>query len=349
MSLDLEAIEGKYLSDLLHQPEALQATWNDLRNASVFDAIASSCNADRFQRIVLTGMGSSYFGLHPLRIELAEHGWTPLLLETGELIHYFPHLLTQSSLVVAVSQSGKSVETVCMLELNARKATIIGVTNQADSPLAKQADFVVLTTAGEEFSVSCKTYISALLALRVLAAALCKLDTAHRLRDLEGAPAAAEGYLKNWRTHVEELGHLLHDARHLFLLGRGASMAAAGTGALIIKEADLFHAEGMSCAAFRHGPFEMLQPGIFVGVFAGEKRTRALNDGLVRDILSTGAQAVSFADDAPRLACRLPEVPDLVRAMVEILPVQTITLALAALANREPGKFARATKVTVVE
>jgi glucosamine--fructose-6-phosphate aminotransferase (isomerizing) len=349
VSLNFEAIKGQYLSDLLRQPEALQATWNGIRKAPVFDAIASSCEIGRFQRVVLTGMGSSYFGLHPLCMELAMRGWTPLLLETSELIHYYPRLFMPSTLVVAVSQSGRSVETVRMLELNARNATVIGVTNEADSPLATQADFAVLTSAGEEFSVSCKTYVSALMALGVLAAALCKLDTALRLQELESAPAIVEGYLKNWKTHVHGFSELLRDARHLFLVGRGTSLAAAGTGALIIKESDHFHAEGMSSAAFRHGPFEMLQPGIFVGVFAGEQKTRARNDDLLRYILSTGTQAVSFCSNAGRPECRLPEAPELLRPIVEILPVEMITLALAAIANREPGKFERAGKVTVVE
>ena len=142
MSLDFDPIQGRYLSDLLSQPEALLATWNGLGRTPVFDKIARGCQGDRFPRIVLTGMGSSYFGLHPLSIELAAHGWAPLMLETSELIHYYAHLLTPSTLVVAVSQSGKSVEVARMLELNARKATIIGVTNHVDSPLAREASLI---------------------------------------------------------------------------------------------------------------------------------------------------------------------------------------------------------------
>ena len=349
MLLNLEAIQGRYLSDLLDQPRALEATWASLQKNAVLESIARACGAGRFQRVVLTGMGSSYFALHPLSIELAAGGWTPLMMETSELIHYYPHLLTSSALVVAVSQSGKSVEMVRMLELNAHKATVIGVTNHADSPLGTQADFAVLTAAGEEFSVSCKTYVSALMALQVLAAALCGIDRADRMRQFRTAPEAVDGYLGSWRTHAGEFAELLQGVRHLFLVGRGSSLAAARTGALIIKESDHFHAEGMSSAAFRHGPFEMLQPGMFIGVFSGDAKTRTLNDGLAREIAATGATSVSFAADAAQPACRLPEVPDILRPVVEILPVQMMTLALAALAGREPGRFDRATKVTVVE
>ncbi len=359
MPLNLDVIQGRYFSDLLDQPRALRATWNVLGATTVFDDIARSLDKTRFQRVVLTGMGSSYHGLHPLHIELVEHGWTSLMVETSELIHYFPHLLAPDTLVIAVSQSGKSVETVRMLELNARGtppaadggrgATVIAMTNQENSPLARQADFTVLSAAGEESTVSCKTYVAAQMGLCMLAAALCKVDSAARLRELQTAPDAVDDYLRNWKAHVDEFGEILRDVRHLFLVGRGPSLAAVGTGALTIKESDHFHAEGMSSAAFRHGPFEMLQSGIVVGIFAGQPQTRALNDGLFRDIAGTPAKAIMFSSDADRPACRLPDVPEIARPMVEILPVQMMTLALAALAGREAGKFERATKVTAVE
>jgi glucosamine--fructose-6-phosphate aminotransferase (isomerizing) len=349
MPLHFEAIRGRYLSDLLSQPDALGATWNELRRSHVFEEIANGCHAERFARVVLTGMGSSYFGLHPLCIELAAHGWTPLMLETSELIHYYPHLLATPTLVIAVSQSGKSVEMVRMLEMNTAKATIIGITNHIDSPLARQANFAVLSAAGEEFSVSCKTYVAAQMALSVLGATLCGLDPRERLQEFESIAAAVEHYLYQWQTHVEEFTELLREVRDIFLVGRGSSLAAACTGALIIKESDHFHAEGMSSAAFRHGPFEMLEAGRFVGIFAGDRNTRNLNDGLLADVARTPARAVMFAPESAQPACRLPYMAQSATPITEILPIQMITLALAALAHREPGKFERATKVTAVE
>lgn len=347
--MNLDAIRGRYLADLLSQPVALQDTWNGLHHSSIFVELARACQAIRFSRVVLTGMGSSYFGLHPLCIELAAHGWTPLMLETSELIHYYASMLAPSTLVVAVSQSGKSVEMVRMLELNAKRATVIGVTNTADSPLARDAHFAVLSAAGEEFSVSCKTYVAAQMALSMLGAALGGFDGAKRLDELQAAPELIKDYLDGWEMHVAEMVDLLRDVRDIFLVGRGASLAAACTGALTIKESDHFHAEGMSSAAFRHGPFEMLERGRLVGIFAGDSKARTLHNGLLNDLARTGAKSVMFAADAQQPTCRLPDVPEAARPIVEILPVQMMTLALAALARREPGKFDRASKITSVE
>ena len=349
LALELASIQGAYFADVLAQPEALRATWNSLRSASVPEAIARACAVNRFQRVVLTGMGASYFGLHPLNIELAAHGWTPVMLETSELIHYYAHLLTPSTLVVAVSQSGASAETVRLLDVNGKKATLIGVTNSAGSPLAQRADFAVLTAAGDEYSVSCKTYVATQMAQSLLGAALCNLDPAARLEELQPAAPAVESYLGGWQTHVAEFADLLRETRDIFLVGRGPSLAAACTGALIIKESDLFHAEGMSSAGFRHGPMEMLGPDMFVGVLGGDVATRKLNDGLMQDLARTPAKSAMMAADAAQPACRIPEAAPSAVPIVEILAVQMITLALGAMTGRQPGQFVRGTKVTVVE
>jgi glutamine---fructose-6-phosphate transaminase (isomerizing) len=344
-----QVIQGRYFRDLMDQPEALRATWQSLRGTGALDAIGRACARTSFERVVLTGMGGSFFGLHPLCIELAAQGWTSMMVETSELIHYYPHLLRPSTLVIAVSQSGKSAETVRLLEIIAHRAKVIGVTNWADSPLARDADFALLTAAGDEYSVSCKTYVTAQMALSMLGAALCGGDRSERLRELEAASELVADYLKDWEDKVAAFIEVLTGVRDVFLTGRGASLAAAQTGALTIKESSHFHAEGMSSAALRHGPFEMLKAGIMVGVFAGDEKSRPLNEGLVRDVEGTSAKALMFSTRAPKACCRLPEVRETLRPIVEILPVQMMTLALAALANREAGKFERATKVTAIE
>jgi glutamine---fructose-6-phosphate transaminase (isomerizing) len=345
----VDVIQGQYFSDLLNQPEALQATLDALRQTDALERIGRECGRERFDRVVLTGMGGSFFGLHPVAMELAASGWTPMMVETSELIHYYPELLNASTLVVAISQSGESAETVRLLEVNAGRAKVIGVTNWADSPLAQGADLAVMTAAGDEYTVSCKTYVTTQMALRALGAALSGAAVSARVREMEPAAEVFCEYLGDWQQHVDELMEMLRGVRDVFLVGRGESLAAAQTGALTIKESTHFHAEGMSSAAFRHGPFEMLgNSDIFVGVFAGDAKTRALNERLVKDVNGTAARAVLFAEDAQGIG-RLPNVPDALRTIVEVLPVQMMTLALAALAGREAGKFERATKVTAVE
>ena len=342
-------IEGPYLRDILDQPNALTDTLARLEEGKELRSIASKLELGKFQAIVLTGMGGSFHALYPLNLELIHHGFRVWMVETSELIHYQGHLLNRNVLIIAVSQSGRSAEIVRLLRANRKNATVIAVTNTPDSPLAQGASVSLITEAGSEFSVSCKTYVTALMALRWLGDILTRNDLRRSRRDLKKAPPLASAYLRNWKNHVGELVAGLEGVRSMFLVGRGSSLAAVGTGALVIKESDHFHAEGMSSAAFRHGPLEMLSEEVFVAVFAGAQRTRKLNAALCQDIRARQGKAELLDEDSEFAPFCMPHAPESIRPILEILPVQMVTLALAALRGREAGRFTYASKVTTTE
>ena len=154
-----------YLNDLLDQPTALQATLDSLSRMPPLTTIYNRLKSGKYRRVILTGMGSSYHGLYPLQLRLFALPVGVMRLETAELIHYAWQLIDPANLIVAVSQSGQSAEVVQLLELTHDQVDLIGVTNTIGSALAENASLVILTCAGDETSVSCKTYISALVAL----------------------------------------------------------------------------------------------------------------------------------------------------------------------------------------
>lgn len=345
---DLRIIEGKYLEDILDQPRALDATLANLDTTKPLLDLSQRLSVGKFHRIVLTGMGSSFHALHPLNLQLVRHGFTALMVETSELIHYKSRFFDPKTLIIAVSQSGQSVEMVRLAEVNHKRSSVIAVTNTPKSPLVELATAALFTHAGSEFSVSCKTYVTALMVLKFLGDVLCQRDPKQSRRELKSVTPSTAEYLTHWREHVETLADKLRNIRHLFFIGRGDSLAAVGTGALIVKESDHFHAEGMSSAAFRHGPFEMLSADTSVVVFSGDNKTRDLNLRLLTDIQQSGGRA-EFIGETSLEPFRLPAHVDSVRPILEILPVQMITIALAALAGREAGKFERAAKITTTE
>ena len=105
----------------------------------------------------------------------------------------------------------------------------------------------------------------------------------------------------------------------------------------------------MSGAAFRHGPLEMVNGETFAVVFAGAETTRPMQARLLDDIRRADGKTGWIAEDASGGAWRLPPTPPSVRPIVEILPVQMMTLALAAEAGIEAGRFARIPKITTME
>lgn len=340
MSTPFCILKGNYYQDILDQPAALAATVQSLKASRELLVLADKLQTGAYDKVVLTGMGSSFHGFHPLHLRLLGQGIPSLLMETSELIHYGQGLLGEKTLVVAMSQSGKSAETVRLLEINGGRSAVIGVTNTAESPLAAKSHACVLTRAGSEHTVSCKTYVSALAANAWLGDLLCGTDPAATLGSLAKAADMTGRFLADLDEKMERLARTLEGVRSLFYVGRGASMASVGTGALITKEAAKFHAEGMSSAAFRHGPLEMVNPEIFVHVFSGNAATADLNARLLEDIVKNGGRGSLYVPETDS-AVLMP--------ILEILDVQVFTLALAALKNHEAGSFRYATKVTASE
>jgi glucosamine--fructose-6-phosphate aminotransferase (isomerizing) len=311
------------------------------------DTVREELRARRLRRVVLTGMGGSYQILHPLHLHLTASGLDSITAETSELLYAMPALLHADNVIVAVSQSGASAEVVRLLER--KPAALVGITNTPSSPLARSCDAMVVTRAGEEGGVSCKTAVTSIAALWWVGRQLTGEEPDAVRQALDTAAPAAEAYLSQWRDHVAELVTTLEGAKHVFLAGRGASLAAAGLGAMVQKEAAHFHAEGMSSAALRHGPFEMLGPDSFVMVFEGGDNVRHLNEKLVRDVRETGARAALCGTGVTRGPFALPNADDAVLPILELLPAQMMSLALSYLQGREPGRFERITKVTTEE
>ena len=175
-------------------------------------------------------MGASFHALHPLFLQLNEYGYTAVAIETSELVHSLERWFEPETLIIAISQSGESAEVIRLLEENRGRAAIVGVTNAADSALALGANAAMFTLAGNEFSVSCKTYVTALMALHLLGGFLCGCDASQTRDELAQSIPAVASYLRDWKDHVFEMMAEIGQARDLFLLGRGASLAAAGGG-----------------------------------------------------------------------------------------------------------------------
>ncbi len=340
-----------YVNDILHQPDALKNTLLGFQDSD-FEPIrklAKSIAGGALRRIVLTGMGSSYHALRPIFLTLVEQSIQSVMIETSELIHFAPKLLSEDTLLVVVSQSGQSAEILQLLELTGARVPMIGITNTEQSSLAKLSRSVMLTRAGPEHSVSCKTYVTALTALAILGNLLTGREPADTVTSFEAGVDAMTSYLSDWEAHLQQALEEMGDVRYIIYAGRGSSLASAGTSGLITKEAAHFPAEGMSCAAFRHGPLEMISSEVFVLVYEGIGPSSKLNVNLASDIQKAGGRARLVSVNDRSGLFDLPPVPAVCLPVMEILPTQLLSVALAIKNNHIPGQFAFATKITTIE
>lgn len=337
-----------YQEDLLDQPAALQNTITALTENSAIDHVTGFLSTRHWSRYILTGMGSSFHSLYPLYRRLLKAHQPAWLVETSELLN-LPELITQDTLIIANSQSGASAEIVRLLDSADADRQILGITNTAESPLSLRAACALVTRAGNETSVSCKTYLAALAAQCWLGDRL--IAGTDFFKEWINLPQAVALYLDEWRKTVQSLEKTLVDIHQIYLVGRGDSIASAGTAGLILKESTRFPSEGMSSAAFRHGPFEMVGPHSLVVVFGGGVDVIDLNRKLVRDVQRSGGRSVLIesTDRKDRNAFTLPVCNPSALPVLEILPVQMISLALSEIHHFTPGVFTLASKVTSVE
>jgi glucosamine--fructose-6-phosphate aminotransferase (isomerizing) len=340
-----EKIMNPYIEDILAQPAALRDALTRF-SALPLDGIHHQLERGDFDRIILSGMGSSYASAYPAFIKLADQPVPVQFINAAELLHSLTGMLSPRSLLWLNSQSGRSAELVQLLK-HGPAATLTFV-NDMTSPMASQADVCIPIHAGAEATVSTKTYIN-MLAVNLLAAIqLSNGEVDLAIREMYTVADAMESYLADWQTHVRELDSLLGDFEQLFFIGRGSSMSAVWTGSLINKEAAKCAFEGMHAADFRHGPLELVDKGFTALVFAGPAQTSGLNHDLALEIQAHGGRVlwVDSSIDAEIPTLLLPSASELTRPLVEILPLQMLTLVMANRKGLQAGQFRYVSKVT---
>lgn len=346
-----------YISDILSQPSTLRQAIDGFPTAGLAP-LRAGLQAGTFDRLLITGMGASHHAAYPAVLQLTGLGAPVMLVNAAELLHYQAGLITPRTLLWMNSQSGRSAELVNLLgRLDAaqaagqRPAAIIACVNDTASPMAAAADLVLPLRAGEEHTVSTKTYTNMLATNLLAAAALAYGDASETAAALHGAAEGMAGFLADWEGQVRRLGELLGEPKTMVILGRGASLAAVWTGSLISKEAAKGTFEGLNSADFRHGPLELVEPGFVALVLAGGPATAALNRGLALEIVEHGGRVVWVDSQVdPELPTLLiPAVAEVARPVAEILPLQMLTLLVAERKGLQAGKFRYVGKITTKE
>ena len=337
-------IETPFIADIRGQGEALRRALD----GDVLRQIAEIRAAD-YHRVVLSGMGASLFALYPAWLSLVQAGVPAWWVDASELLHDAEGLITERTLVLLTSQSGRSAEIVALLEALAarRPRCMIGITNDPESPLGRGADRTVPLLSGQEHTVSTKSYMNTLAVAHLVAGTL--LGTRLETGPSRHAADALDRYLgTEWERHGGMIDAALDGTERLVILGRGAALATAWQGALVLKEAAKVAAEGLGAAQFRHGPLELADERLTAIILEGDAETATLNRRLASDLVDAGAQ-VLWVGRTPPLgvpALPTPEGAGVAREVVDIVVLDIASVALARAGGFVPGEFRHGGKVT---
>lgn len=305
------------------------------------------------KQVVISGMGASLFSALPFTYQLNSQGIVTLAPETSELLYFLQQPLRGETAVVLVSRSGESIETLRLLpSLRSRGCSIIAITNVPGSTLAEEADECILLGSQADELVAIQTYTGTVLVLALLAAAVLGDERGARF-EAEIAVDCAARILPELATR-SALSQFTDDSP-LYLLGRGPSLGSVHESVLLMHEVAKTPAIGMSTAAFRHGPVEVLYRKIKAVVFSTTEQTMELDRTLASDIAGRGAQVGWIGpgmidDPAVMPLCEWPtDAPTRFAPLLEILPVQWLAVKVAEANGIRPGEFRFAPAITASE
>ncbi len=349
---------NRFLKEIHEQPEALRNTLSsimDKQTMHILDKLLSTMDTNRIEKIVFTGMGSSYFVSYAAALLLNTSGRFAVAVNASELLHYGYPVIDKKTLLVYISQSGESYEIKKLLEKRDPDVLCAGITNEKYSTLGRKSGIVLPVKAGLEEMTSTKTYITTLLASYILAwkiAGVRNDDITNRLKDL---PAQFEQGLKDLPDTVEKALDFMGDLTALPVIARGPAYCTAGQGALMFKEADKVPAFNILGGEFRHGPMEMVQPGVKTILLAPSGKTFDQSLKMAEDIAGFGGRVLLITDvelkptDENIFTIRVAGGNEFIFSITAILPLQLMVDAYAKRKGFEAGSFSRGAKVTLIE
>jgi len=349
----LSVAKGPYkhfmLKEMMEQPECVLDT---LRGRVDFEAMRVDLEdvdlprgvLSRLQRVVLVGMGTSYHAALVGRHYMEAIAGLPAEAENASEFRYRDPLVGPETLVVAVTQSGETVDTLAAMEEARRKGcTLAAICNVIGSQASRLADAVVYTRCGLEVGVcSTKTFTASLVVLYLLACYLAQARGARPPEALAGllAPLARLPYLLGEVTQrvaeYERLAHLFYRYGNFLYLGRGVQFPIALEGALKLKEVSYIHAEGYPAGEMKHGPIALIDQDMPVVAIAVRDPLYDKMRNNLEQVKAREGRLIVLASEGDEEMARLadhalwvPPAPPLLLPVLTAVPLQFFAYYIA--------------------
>jgi glutamine---fructose-6-phosphate transaminase (isomerizing) len=371
--LSADAVDrGQYrhymLKEIHEQPAAIAATIEGrLSGDSILDAALGPGAAELLQQVEavqIVACGTSYHAGMVARYWLESIAKVPTSIEVASEFRYRQSVLRPGTLLVTVSQSGETADTLAALR-GARAAGVkqaLGIVNVPESSLVRESDMVLMTRAGPEIGVaSTKAFTTQLVALLLLSGALARRRgvagdyEAQICRELQALPDAARQVLK-LDAQVKQLSQRFADKRHALFLGRGLQFPVAMEGALKLKEISYIHAEAYPAGELKHGPLALVDADMPVIAVAPNDDLLEKLESNLEEVRARGGELYVFADPDTRLKAQenvyvieMPRVGQLVAPILYTLPLQLLAYHVAVLKGTDVDQPRNLAKSVTVE
>jgi len=355
------------IKEIFEQPRALGATLAGAANTAALEAKFGEGAADifdRVQNVQIVACGTSYHAGLVARYWLEELAGIPCEVEVASEFRYRKRVQHEGTLLVAISQSGETADTLAALR-NATEGEFIGslvVANVDNSSLVRECDLVFLTQAGAEIGVaSTKAFTTQLVGLLMLTLVLGRrrelsderiteiTNALHRLPDYVTETLALD-------SAILKLSEAFIPKRHALFLGRGIQYPIAMEGALKLKEISYIHAEAYPAGELKHGPLALVDDDMpVVAVAPNDELLEKLKSNL-EEVRSRGGELFVFADreagfaNEPRVrVLPMPHCPEVIKPVVYSVALQLLSYHVAVQKGTDVDKPRNLAKSVTVE
>ncbi|MDX2173087.1 MAG: glutamine--fructose-6-phosphate transaminase (isomerizing) [Bacteroidota bacterium] len=356
LTLELESIEkGGYdhfmLKEIYEQPRSVLDSMRGRLNAATGEIKMGGMEDHRkkfekAKRIIFIACGTSWHACLVAEYLFEEMGRIPVEVEYASEFRYRNPVIYQDDIIIAVSQSGETADTLAAIELAKSKgATVIGVCNVVGSSIARASHGGSYTHAGPEIGVaSTKAFTAQITVLTLMALELSVIrgtmaESRFRqlLYEVEALPKKIEEVLK-LNNQLKEIAYTYKDSRNALYLGRGVSFPVALEGALKLKEISYIHAEGYPAAEMKHGPIALIDEEMPVFVIATKganyekvvsniQEVKARKGKIIATVTSGDKEVKHMAD----FVIEIPETDELLVPLIAVIPWQLLSYHIAVM------------------
>ncbi|MCL5947992.1 MAG: glutamine--fructose-6-phosphate transaminase (isomerizing) [Actinobacteria bacterium] len=345
----MDTLLGRFISDGKLALDETRITDDELREVD---------------KVFIVGCGSSFHS--GLVVKHALEHWTriPTEIDISSEFRYRDPILSSSSLVIGVSQSGETMDTLQAIHLARRlNAKVLAVSNVVDSSTTRQSDGVLYTRAGPEIGVAAtKTFSTQIVTLQMLALYLAQLrgilyhdETSLIMDQLRDLPRLMQDALDRDEA-VRAVAEDIAGQRDLFYIGRNTGYPVALEGALKMKEIAYLRAEAYPAGELKHGPIALIEPGTVVLAVATKGRLQKKMHTNISEVKSRGAKVIAVANDGDTGTAALadhvlyvPETVSLLAPVVDVIPLQLLAYHVARLRGCDVDRPRNLAKTVTVE
>lgn len=370
---DIEAAsKGGYdcfmLKEINEQPEGVKNTLErrlDENGNIVLDGIhLTKEDLDSINRIYIVACGTAYHAGLLGKNALEKYLKVPVITDIASEFRYSDNFVDEHSLVILVSQSGETADTLAVLrDSKAKGAKILAITNVVGSSISREADEVFYTWAGPEIAVaSTKAYTTQITSLYMIAlnfalekGTITREEYLSTIEKMKKLPEKIQKVLDN-QDKIKETAERIVSKEHVFFLGRGVDYSLAMEGSLKLKEVSYIHSEAFAAGELKHGTIALIEEGTPVISIATQENLFEKMVSNMQEVKARGAFVASIAQEHNRSVEKvsdeviyIPNCDDMLVPIVAVVPMQLLAYYVSTMKGLDVDKPRNLAKSVTVE